>query len=83
MWWHNKRYTRDKGGVEWGEWTPVPSRCASFHHLKALCGHQVAPVQSVGNDPNWDNVLIFDKLIFLPFNTLKIRINHIGFHVGL
>ena len=32
---------------------------------------------------NWVNVFIFGTLKFAPFHILQIRINHVGFNVGL
>ena len=63
--------------------TPVPSRWAPFDHPNTSSGHGTCTRKAVQMTKNWVYVLIFGRLIFTPFHTLKIEINHIGFNAGL
>ena len=63
--------------------TPVASRWAPFDHPNASSRHGTSTSKAVQMTQNWVNVLIFGRLIFTPFHILKIKINHIGFNVGL
>ena len=63
--------------------TPVAPRWAPFHHPKTSSGHGTRTSKAVQTSQNWVNVLIFAQSIFIPFHILNIKINYIGFNLGL
>ena len=63
--------------------TLIATRWAPFHHPKTSSGHGMRTSKAVQTSQNWVNASIFAKSIFIPFHILKIKINHIGFNVGL
>ena len=63
--------------------TPIPTRWAPFGHPNNSRGHGMRTSKAAQTSENWVNVLIFARLIFTPLHVLEIRINHIGFNVGL
>ena len=63
--------------------TPVASRSAPLDHPNTSRGHGASTSTAVQMTRKWVNMLIFARLIFTPFHIVKIKINHIGFNVGL
>ena len=61
----------------------VATRWAPFDHPNTSSGSGARTSKAVQTSQNWVNVLILARLIFTPFHIFKIKINHIGFNVGL
>ena len=63
--------------------TCLPSCDALFYQVRTPRGHDMHMNKEVQMTLNWVNRLIFGRLIMIPFHKLKIKIQHIGFNVGL
>ena len=63
--------------------TLVAFRQAPYDHPNTSKRHGTRTSKAVQMTQNWVNGLIFGRLFFGPCYILKIKINHVGFDVGL